>query len=132
MIPEQYKEQVIVNGVQFIRTITAAYGADEGIKLWETISAVLDPDIKGQIFFAMLTGGDNHRVIRIKGLNSFYTRDSKVPLIKLIREIAGLGLKEAKDAVELLEVNTAVTITRYENVSRAHAINQLLAMGCDV
>ena len=59
MIPAEHKEDIIQSGINFMRVITEAYGTDEGMKLWDTIATTLDPDVKGQIFFAMLTGDYN-------------------------------------------------------------------------
>ena len=97
MIPEEHKTAVISNGMHFMRSITEAYGADEGLKLWDTIASTLDPDVKGQIFLAMVTGNYNDR-IHMKG---FFPQGqaNAVACIKAIREWdkRGLGLKEAKD-----------------------------------
>ena len=59
MIPAAYKEDIIQIGINFMRSITEAYGTDEGMKLWDTIASTLDPDVKGEIFFDMLTGDYN-------------------------------------------------------------------------
>ena len=56
MIPAAYKEDIIQSGINFMRSITEAYGSDEGLRLRDTIASTLDPDVKGEIFFAMLTG----------------------------------------------------------------------------
>lgn len=93
MIPSDYKQDIIQSGINFIRSITEAYGTDEGIRLWENIANVLDPDIKGQIFFALLTGEYNG-IITISGCAA---HANKVAMIKAVRSVSGLGLKEAKD-----------------------------------
>ena len=97
MIPEEHKTSVISNGMHFMRSITEAYGADEGLKLWDQIASVLDGDVKGQIFLAMVTGNYNDR-ISLKGLFP-QAQVNAVSCIKAIREWdrRGLGLKEAKD-----------------------------------
>ena len=97
MIPEDHKTAVISNGMHFMRSITEAYGADEGLKLWDQIASVLDGDVKGQIFLAMVTGNYNDR-ISLKGLFP-QAQANAVSCIKAIREHdkRGLGLKEAKD-----------------------------------
>ena len=102
MIPEDHKTAVISNGLHFMRSITEAYGADEGLKLWDTIASTLDPDVKGQIFMAMVTGNYNDR-IHLKGLHP-YGQENAVACIKAIREWdkRGLGLKEAKDMYDRL------------------------------
>jgi hypothetical protein len=100
MIPEEHKTAVISNGLHFMRSITEAYGADEGLKLWEQITSVLDPDVKGQIFFAMITGQYNDR-IHLKGLTHTAVNNA-VACIKEIRTWSGMGLKESKDMYDRL------------------------------
>ncbi len=107
MIPEDHKESVIANGLHFMRSITEAYGADEGMQLWDTIASTLDPDVKGQIFFAMITGTYNNR-ITLKGVGAGTDR---VARIKEIRNWTGLGLKEAKDVSDMVELGKPVSLT---------------------
>ena len=99
MIPEDHKSAVISTGLHFMRSITEAYGADEGLKLWDTIASTLDPDVKGEIFFAMLTGTHNDTIV----LRDITTAD-RIACIKEIRTWTGYGLKEAKDTVDLVRV----------------------------
>ena len=107
MIPEEHKDAVIANGLHFMRSITEAYGADEGMRLWETIAGTLDPDVKGQIFFAMLTGTHNNRIVlRRVGPNT-----DRVARIKEIRNWTGLGLKEAKDLSDMVELGKPMSLT---------------------
>ena len=94
MIPENHSTAVISTGLHFMRAITEAYGPDEGMRLWETIANTLDPDVKGQIFFAMLTGTHNDTVV-VRGLQ--LNGIDKVKCVKEIRNWSGLGLKEAMD-----------------------------------
>ena len=99
MIPHEHKEEVIHTGIAFMRSITLAFGADAGMELWDTISSTLDPDVKGAIFFSMLTGESGNRItIRDYQRNG----TSKVAIIKAIRGCTGLGLKEAKDLSDIL------------------------------
>ena len=100
MIPEEHKTAVISNGLHFMRSITEAYGAEEGLRLWDTIASTLDGDVKGQIFLAMVTGTYNNRV-HLKGLGRS-ARDNAVACIKEIRLWSGLGLKESKDMYDRL------------------------------
>lgn len=98
MIPEQHKDAIISSGISFMRTITEAYGADEGMKLWDSISSVLSPDVKGEIFFALITGNHSLEVVIRKipqgGMTNY------VEIIKEIRSITSWGLKEAKDCAD--------------------------------
>jgi hypothetical protein len=100
MIPEDHKTAIITNGMHFMRSITEAYGAEKGMELWETIANTLDPDVKGQIFFALITGTYNDRV-HLKGVTSPGNVNA-VSCIKEIRMWSGLGLKESKDMYDRL------------------------------
>ena len=99
-LPEEHKTAIISNGIHFMRSITEAYGAEKGMELWEQITNVLDPEVKGQIFFAMITGTYNDRV-HLKGVNHSGIQ-SAVACIKEIRSWSGLGLKDAKDIYDRL------------------------------
>lgn len=127
MIPEDHKATVISSGLQFMRSITEAYGADTGIELWEQITNVLDPDIKGEIFFAMVTGSYNDTVY-IKGVAP---AANAVACIKEIRNWTGLGLKEAKDAYDRAQTNMHGVLTRLtvKPTEHARAINGLKSVG---
>lgn len=102
-IPEEHKTAIISNGLHFLRSITEAYGSEKGMELWEQIATVIDPEVKGQIFFAMITGAYNDR-IEIRGVSQ---NNNAVACIKEIRQWSGLGLKEAKDVYDRLRNNNA-------------------------
>ncbi len=127
MIPEEHKTAVITNGLHFMRSITEAYGADEGLKLWETIAGTLDPDVKGQIFFAMITGEYNNR-ITVRG---YHMGSNKVALIKAVRAVdkRGPGLKEAKDLVDALEYNGQNQIIEVAPTEYARGVKELRNAG---
>lgn len=97
-LPEEHKTAIISNGLHFMRSITEAYGSEQGMELWEQITSVLDPDVKGQIFFAMITGTYNDKV-HIKALGQG-AMSNAVACIKEIRTWSGLGLKDAKDTYD--------------------------------
>jgi ribosomal protein L7/L12 len=120
MIPEEYKESIIIDGLNFVRVITEAYGAEKGMELWEQIAAVLDPDIKGEMFFAMLTNNFGNK-LRVMGVVQ-----NRVAAIKAIRTVTGLGLKEAKDASDLMQMGQTVELT-IDPRTRAEAIRILRA-----
>lgn len=96
MIPEEHKHNIIQTGIAFMRSITEAYGTDEGMKLWETISSTLDADVKGQIFFALITGQYDDTIY----ISHAKQDANKISMIKAIRVVTGAGLKEAKDIVD--------------------------------
>lgn len=106
MIPAEHKEDIIQNGINFMRSITEAYGADDGMKLWDAIATTLDPEVKGQIFFAMLTGDYNGHVTIL----SCNQGADRIWRIKAIRAVTGLGLKEAKDLSDDLDSGKAIKL----------------------
>jgi len=127
MIPEGHKAEVISNGLHFIRAITEAYGADEGMRLWDTIASTLDPDLKGEMFFAMIGGQYNNR-IRVNGVTP---GSNKIAVIKAIRSVSGLGLKEAKDMSDHIEVGKKVAL-EVEPTTYANSLRELRAAGLHV
>jgi hypothetical protein len=108
MIPDDHKNEIITNGLHFMRSITEAYGAEEGMRLWDTIASTLDPDLKGEIFFAMISGTHNDTIVLKRSNTSTIT--NRVAAIKEIRTWTGYGLKEAKDTSDLVEMGRAVSI----------------------
>lgn len=107
MIPENHKTSIVQSGINFMRSITDAYGPDEGMKLWDTICSTIDPSIKGEIFFALLTGEYNDRIT----VKSYDKNSNFIERIKAIRFATGCGLKEAKDLGDLLNTGAAITLT---------------------
>lgn len=108
MIPEGHKSNVISSGITFMRSITEAYGSEDGIKLWDAIAGTLDPDVKGAIFFALITGDYQGEIIA-RGFSS--PPQNYVDCIKTIRTYTGWGLKEAKDAAYLIRDGVRQTLT---------------------
>jgi hypothetical protein len=135
MIPADHKENIVNGGIAFMRTITEAYGADEGMKLWNAIADTLDPAIKGEILFALLTGhytGD----IRLRGMTQVQVQQglNKVNIIKLIREVAGNGLKEAKDMADAMFAGSDIKVPMngHEHHKRQQFIEAFRREGCTV
>lgn len=104
MIPTEHKEEVINTGISFMRAITDAFGADEGMALWDSIASTLDSDVKGSIFFTLLTGESGDR-ITVRDVIMNVGAVNKVQLIKSIRTVTGLGLKEAHEKANTLMGN---------------------------
>ena len=103
VLAEEEKEELVESGINFMSSITEIAGPEVGIQLWDQINKVLGDDLKGQIFFKLLTGHDR-RSVRLLKLDGTYidkagrrTHDQAVPIIKCIRTHTGVGLKEAKD-----------------------------------
>lgn len=127
MIPAEHKEDIIQSGINFMRSITEAYGTDEGMKLWDAIATTLDPDVKGQIFFAMLTGEYNG----IISIASVQQGADRVWRIKAIRSVTGLGLKEAKDLSDMLDSGKTIKLN-VDPKKRNQALAELRGAGFHV
>ncbi len=104
MLPEKHREELVGASVSFMQTVTEIYGAERGMELWSTIADTIDPDLKGEVFMAMLSG--NYRQDKIHVRNPFMSSvQNKVALIKCIRtyDRRRLSLKEAKDIADRLD-----------------------------
>jgi hypothetical protein len=92
----QAMDEVIFDGIRFLESITRHYGPEKGIEVWDKMGEAFGDDIKGKVFFSMLTGESSNRVRVQQG-----TCTQAVAAIKAIRIGTGLGLKDAKDAYDL-------------------------------
>ncbi len=104
MIPEKHKQVLVDASIGFMQTVAEIYGAEKGQELWAAIADTIDPDLKGEVFMAMLTG--NYRLDKLHVRNPFVSSvQNKVALIKCIRayDRRRLGLKEAKDIADRLD-----------------------------
>jgi hypothetical protein len=116
---DENRRQLISDGIAFMRSISDQYGTETGLQLWDRICEVLDPNVKGEIFIAMLTG-DTRAKLTIS-CSSVQFSTNRIPHIKAIREVTGLGLKEAKDLSDLMFNGQPVSITVKEGLSRQYA-----------
>lgn len=127
-IPKEHEPAILQSGMHFMRAITEAYGSEEGMRLWDTIASTLDPDIKGKIFIAMLTGAYNDQLTIQLDMVKYRTLVPRVEGIKAIRTVTGLGLKEAKDIHDNMALGKVEKIT-IDPVTRSQTIG-LLASVC--
>lgn len=127
MIPAEFKQDIIQSGINFMRSLTEAYGTDEGMKLWNSIADTLDPDVKGQIFFAMLTGEFNGIIT----ISSFQPGSDRISMIKAIRVVSGLFLKDSKDLIDELAGGKTIKINCNPK-QRTEALAELRNAGFNV
>ena len=102
-------DEVVFDGIRFLESLTRYYGAEKGMEVWEAMGHAVGDDIKGKVFFSMLTGESSNRVRIQKG-----TCNQAVQAIKAIRIGTGLGLKDAKDAWDLSGVKTVTLDVAHE------------------
>lgn len=103
MSEENTMDTVVYDGIRFLESLTRHYGPEKGIAVWEQMGQVLGSEVKGKVFFAMLTGERSNRVRIQVG-----TCTEAVAAIKAIRVATGYGLKEAKDAWDQSKYKVAV------------------------
>ena len=105
MVLEKHKQVLVDASIGFMQTVSEIYGAEKGQELWTAIADTVDPDLKGEVFMALLTGKYQQDKIHVKNpyLNSI---QNKVAVIKCIRahDRRRLGLKEAKDIADRLDM----------------------------
>lgn len=118
-------DNVVADGLIFLQSLTNLYGADKGMEMWDKLGEVMGQEIKGRIFFSMLTGNNSSKirlsVAPSKGVN-------KVALIKIIRVYTRLGLKDAKDISDLAEENIATIECSIGK--RSEFLKELRMLGC--
>lgn len=127
---DENRRQLISDGIAFMRSISDQYGTETGLQLWDRICEVLDPNVKGEIFIAMLTGDTRSKLIISCSPDQYTTY--RIPHIKAIREVTGLGLKEAKDLSDLMVNGKPLSITVKEGLSRQYARDVLKNAGLNV
>lgn len=111
MLSDKDKHDLVGAGISFMQSVSDIYGAEKGMELWSTIADTIDPDLKADVFMAMLRG--NFRQDKINVRQAFQgSVSSKVALIKCIRtyDRRRLTLKEAKDIADKLESGQQVIL----------------------
>lgn len=120
-------EFVVRDGIRFLSSLTRHYGAEEGMRMWDEFGKIFGPEVKGKVFFAMLTGEMSDRVTFRAGKAS--SLGYAVPVIKAIRTHSGLGLKEAKDLWDASQNGQANVQCSNPDAARS-LIRELLSLGC--
>ena len=126
------KDRLVSTGISFLRAITEYYGPDDGMTAWETLSASFDPELKGQIFFSLMTGQFVGKItINYSPVGTW--ANNIVSVIKAIRSVdkRGLGLKEAKDLADLLRAGQTIEL-EVEPAKRESALRELRLAGIPV
>jgi len=124
-ISDEDTELIVDSGIVFMRAITEAYGPEKGQELWDSITDTLGSDVRGAIFFAMLTGNVG-ATVRFYG-----TSPNKISAIKALRTATGLGLYEAKVAIEAAE-NRYNSVKVKNQLARRTLVSELRNLGMNV
>ena len=111
MLSESDRHNLVGAGISFMQTVADIYGAEKGMELWSTIADTVDPDLKADVFMAMLKG--DHRQDKIAVKQAFQGPiPDKVGLVKCLRALdrRRLDLKEAVDIANQLESGKPVIL----------------------
>ena len=116
-------DEVVFDGIRFLESLTRYYGPEKGMEVWEAMGQAVGDEIKGKVFFSMLTGESSNRVRIQAG-----TCNQAVAAIKAIRTATGYGLKEAKDAWDLSKYQV-VTLDNVQREQKRTLVRDLRQLG---
>ena len=88
-------ERSIRSTVMWLKSMQREHGTDVGMKCFDTMRAVFGEDMVGAVTFGLMDGFRGGDTVTISG-----DALQKIEAIKMVRSLTGMGLKEAKDAVE--------------------------------
>lgn len=127
-ISRDNKRELTDSGLMFLRAIGNVYGSERAMEMWQQLADIVNPDLKGWTFEAMLLGRMESSIV-ITGLAIHV---NKIGIIKAIRtwDRRSLGLKEAKDMLDgLIESGKEIVLeVNYNRVSAA--ANEFRTLGC--
>lgn len=129
LTPEQ-EASIIPAAVYFLRALTTSLGSEAGLHVWDQINATIGNDIKGKVFFAMLTGKIGAEII-LRGHRHSQTSANKIEIIKAIRAVSGQGLYDAKQVADALLAGQEQRIQSESFELRDLNVKKLWAVGID-
>lgn len=106
--------------IGWVQVMQSEYGQSMGLKCFDVIRQTFGEDLCGAVLFGILSGhsyGDKLTITT--AINQPVTR--KIEAIKTVRHITGMGLKEAKDAVEASEFSNVDILLSWEYRKPEHA-----------
>ena len=125
-LDQNKKDAVLSASMNLMQVITEVWGTDRGIELWDSIATTLGPDVKGALFFAMISGEGLGDVV-LSRVNT----NQAIPIIKTIRSATGFGLKEAKD-IYYAARDRGVVKFAVNPKNRMGLLRDLRGVGCTV
>jgi ribosomal protein L7/L12 len=126
----KFSKELIFSAVNFMQAANQELGdiAEEKI---EAMFDAFDPSLRRQILMHMIKG-EIAGPIRVK-FNRTHSQSNKIQAIKAVRFVSGMGLKEAKDFVELAEAGqVAVMNGNFDIKLRNQFANELIGSGYEV
>jgi hypothetical protein len=102
-------DRIVGAGIELMAAITAAFGSEDGIQVWNALSDTLGNDFKSAIFMAMLQGRTSGVVV-VQPAPKLRAGTMFIDTIKVIRQYTGMGLKDAKDFADELNDGRTKTV----------------------
>jgi hypothetical protein len=109
-LDEEEKVMLVSSSLGFIRSVTEVWGPEKGMELWETISGTISVDLKGDLFFGMITGKYSLRGVTFTNLDPIAMSNNFINMIKAVRTATGWGLKDAKDFCDAVKAGEVKTV----------------------
>lgn len=121
------RSQLVADAIAFMQSLVRHYGESRGMETFERLADSADPELKGEVFIAMLTGQFSGRIT----LHSVADGANAVSCIKAIRTVDNrrLGLKEAKDIFDGLKYNGKTAVLEVSSNDRGRAASELRTAG---
>mgnify|MGYP002634122131 CR=1 FL=1 len=137
-LTKDQEASIIPAAVYFLRALTTSLGSEAGLHVWDQINATIGNDIKGKVFFAMLTGKigaeiilRGHRHSQTSANLAFDQLPLKIEIIKAIRAVSGQGLYDAKQVADALLAGQEQRIQSESFELRDLNVKKLWAVGID-
>lgn len=119
-------EDVVNDGVIFVRSLTKHYGADKAMEVWEAMNVALGEEVKGRVFFKMIEGSSASEVKF--SIGNIRSNGSVISAIKLVREYTGYSLRDSKYAIDQSDFSiSTIVISDYR--TRRDFIKKLRDLG---
>lgn len=128
------REKLIDASISFLTVITEIYGQEKGIEIWDIISDKVDDNLKGEVFFALISGRHLKRdEVLMTGVSHTSYQVNRVAIIRAIREsdVTKLSLKEAKDIADNLVASQPYTLS-VDPLMRPAIVQNLRNLGITV
>ncbi len=126
---DEIPQDLLFDGIRFMRSLTEHYGAEEGYVIWEKILTVIPEDVKNGIFLQLLCADANSGV-KLRIMPNSSGMNNPVEIIKCIRVYTNTGLYEAKRFWDNSKLNEVFLPCKDRD--KAEFIRELRRHGCDV
>ena len=112
--------------INWVLAMQKAYGQETGMKCFDVMRETFGDELSGAVMFGIMEGRRGDQIV-IRSRTADLTR--KIEAIKEVRHISGMGLKEAKDAVENSVWDEVVIPLSYDMMkeSNQHILDNAIA-----